>query len=72
MENKLRVAVAIAFLYQNAEEEAAERRRQIIKRRVRIQRRTAKRRAILACLSSFVRFCNYYILHLNYSFVFTL
>lgn len=67
---QLRIAIATAILYQDAEEEAAERRRQILQRKARMQRRMAKRRAILACLSSFVRFSNYsFFINCPYTYV---
>lgn len=67
---QLRIAIAIAILYQDAEEEAAERRRQILQRKARMQRRMAKRRAILACISSFVRFSKYsFFINCPYTYV---
>ncbi|CAL8301842.1 unnamed protein product [Gadus morhua 'NCC'] len=45
------IAVAMGFLYLQAEEEAAQLRRIIVERRARMRRGMLRRRAILSCLS---------------------
>lgn len=55
----IHIAVAVGKLYIEAEEEAAQLRRNIRKRKSKMRRRMARRRAIIACLAFFVSLIQY-------------